>query len=273
MFNLFKLFRILKSKFFLSRRVKIYQDDSTPVVVGSQFLSNKIDYINYQPFYEVPKKLNVLIKPGYLPVAKLSLNFGNVDGDFIAGSIGLKNLTGFPKKVRGNLLISGNKLKNLKNSPEFVWGDFYCKSNKIIDLEGAPEQVGGDFNCSKNFLKNLKNSPRIVNGNFDCRENLLTCLKGSPKYVGGNFYCFDNNIWTFEGAPERIGGNFFCQDNPIYELWMFMNSYSDVEIFNNYNPIVYNSGEYFLIENKFIAFLDEINAGDNISKIRNYKFL
>jgi len=145
---------------------------------------------------------------------RLTIQFGDVTGDFDCGGLGLTTLVGCPKKVGETFCCHDNSLISLEGCPKSVGGDFHCDNNQLTSLEGGPQEVGDFFNCSGNQLTSLENAPQSVGGDFHCSWNLLTTLKGAPQIVGGHFNCSTNQLTSLEGAPKSVGDDFYCSNNP-----------------------------------------------------------
>jgi hypothetical protein len=148
----------------------------------------------------------------YFPV-----NFGVVDGRFIAVDIKLISLIGFPKSVGNTVNINDNRLTSLKHAPREVGGVFTVLNNFLRTLEGGPKEVGGTYYCSRNNLTSLKGAPKEVGGSFFCDENQLVTLEGAPREVGGMFTCNNNQLTDLKGAPDIVGYTFECVNNKFTE--------------------------------------------------------
>lgn len=58
------------------------------------------------------------------------IQFNEVVRDFIVTGCNLEILTGFPRIINGELIISDNKIMSLKGCPEYVKGDFAINRNQ-----------------------------------------------------------------------------------------------------------------------------------------------
>lgn len=171
----------------------------------------------------------------------------------------------------GSIDVDGNLYMNKRiiTPIDFnnVSGNYYCKVEDIIDLcHLSPKYVGGDFNCSFNMLVSLKGAPKSVGGYFNCRNNQLTTLEGAPLWVGDYFDCSNNNLFDFKHAPEYVGGYFNCIGNPVYQVWKLFEDYSQIYLFNEYDPIEGDSIVIELLNN----FLVEIGK-DPVDSVEGYK--
>ena len=68
------------------------------------------------------------------------IRFNIVKGNFYAGDIGVKNMSGFPSKVYGDFDVSNNRLKSLKGGPFFVKGRYNATYNNLRSLKGMPNE-------------------------------------------------------------------------------------------------------------------------------------
>ena len=65
-------------------------------------------------------------------------------------------------EIKGDFDCSNNELILLKGCPQKVSGYFDCSNNKLTSLEGCPEEVGILFDCCENpTLKSLKGIKKI----------------------------------------------------------------------------------------------------------------
>lgn len=139
---------------------------------------------------------------------KLPLRFGNITGDFLCKSNGLRTLYGCPKFVGGNFNCSDNELTSLRYSPDYVGGSYFCQDNKLASLNGCPLEIIGEFNCAVNNLKSLRYGPKRVGKSFYAHHNLLKTLIGSPVFVAGSFHVAANLLFNLEHCPDIIGLDF-----------------------------------------------------------------
>ena len=100
------------------------------------------------------------------------------DGDIKLNDSGIETLGGFPKVVKGHVLISGSELKNLKGTLRKVTRELHVKNSKLTSLEGCPScsylALGG------NKLKNLKGCSKAVDKLY-VQDNPIESLEGCPK--------------------------------------------------------------------------------------------
>ena len=73
------------------------------------------------------------------------IRFNIVKGNFYAGDIGVKNMSGFPSKVYGDFDVSNNRLKSLKGGPFFVKGRYNATYNNLRSLKGMPNERLSEF--------------------------------------------------------------------------------------------------------------------------------
>lgn len=176
---------------------------------------------------------NFDIEPEAIEGGKLKFKIHKIDGDLyyssskngpitslegfpeeVTGDVKLYFLNtskGLPKKIGGNLILTGLEDSVLKDLPEKINGDLDLTHSAIQSLEGCSKKIKGDFKCThcKN-LKSLKGGPKEVSGDYDCGWSGLTSLEGAPEKVGGDFDCAYSKITSLEGAPKEVGGDFDC---------------------------------------------------------------
>jgi hypothetical protein len=76
---------------------------------------------------------------------KFPLQFGVVEGRFLARNMDLVSLEGAPHTVIGDFNCSHTSITTLDGAPNHVDGDFFCYNVPLESLDGAPSYVGGEF--------------------------------------------------------------------------------------------------------------------------------
>lgn len=101
---------------------------------------------------------------------QMSVQFGNVQGDFDCADRGLTTLAG---------------------SPRYVTGKFSCEHNNLTSLAHAPHHVGGIFKASYNNITLLSHMPLHVGASFWIYGNPLESLVGLDKLdqIHGELWC------------------------------------------------------------------------------------
>ncbi len=183
---------------------------------------------------------NKLTKLEYLP---------DVIDDLCLESNCLKDFTGAPKIVRGNLNANFNPLISFAGFPEEVDGEFRAINNDLAQVEFIADKVKDSvfiYNQSKDFFIvvqdgemidltkqpdgfvykdyidlsfcNLKKLPNlshiIVDGDLYCEGNALTSFVGAPKEVRGVFIGNGNPVTSLEGLSKKIGDQLDLIDCP-----------------------------------------------------------
>jgi hypothetical protein len=120
--------------------------------------------------------------------------FINVDGDFEASGMDLKDLYGIKFGA--------------------INGDFNVSDNDLSSLEGCPKKVQGYFSCSSNYLNTLIGGPDSVKGNYICSNNNLFNLNFIAKDFNG-LYASGNDLEYLGDLPQSINGDFFINYNVL----------------------------------------------------------
>lgn len=132
------------------------------------------------------------LRSGFIPI-----QFGTVNGDFIASNLGLKSLKGSPTStykviINDNHLTSlqycpkecsviianNNYLTSLKYAPEKLIGASFFKNNQLINLEDIPNRcpviwLNGNEKMDLSTIKEV-NYHRVFYINFSDIKNLKT---------------------------------------------------------------------------------------------------
>jgi len=82
--------------------------------------------------------------PNYTLDGFMGLNFGRIEGDFIASAVRLTSLKGCPRYVGRNFDVEHNLLRTTKHSPEWVGLSYRIQHNSLVSLEDLhPDNIGG----------------------------------------------------------------------------------------------------------------------------------
>jgi hypothetical protein len=155
----------------------------------------------------------------YLDLKNLmGIKFGQVNGEFDISNNDLESLEGCPRKVIGDFSCSANYLNSLQGGPEKVEGKYLCANNKLFNLEGIASDIKS-LNANGNFLEYLSNLPQKMEGFLVfANNNFLGSLKGCPEIVEGKFDCSFCGLTSLEGGPKLVKGNYDCSENGLKNL-------------------------------------------------------
>lgn len=132
------------------------------------------------------------------------LVISKIEGHFVCDDVGLKDLTGCPLEIRGNLIITNNKLTTLKGIGKF--SNLYCENNMLTDLKYLQDVVG-IISAENNYISTLKGSPLKVDS-LMLSFNTLVTLEGCPQTITGDIHLNScQNLISLEGSPFTIGGH------------------------------------------------------------------
>jgi hypothetical protein len=152
-------------------------------------------------------KGNVVIKKN---MAELTVDFNEIDGNFIAPHIGLKSMKRFPRIVTGDVIINSNDIKIIERL-EKVGDDFNISNNELSIIKNFP-LVGKDIILQDNYLETLDGIQDHVNGNLFVTYNHLTNFRGFPNKIDGDCFASNNRIQSEDGLPDFIGKQFYIYD-------------------------------------------------------------
>ena len=100
---------------------------------------------------------------------RLPFKFGDITGEFSAGSTGITSLHNGPNSVGGNFSCSHNSphgtnkgLTSAVGSPNVVGGTADYENNPITSIEGLPREVGKDLDLAGTKIKSLMGLNKIT---------------------------------------------------------------------------------------------------------------
>lgn len=168
---------------------------------------------------------------------EFGVQFGEVYGDFICITNGLKTLKGAPHRVGRDFRCDNNLLQSLEYAPQHVSGNFICNQNgELSNLIHAPKYVGMDFICAECKLTSLMGSPMDIKGNFNCSFNHLTTLAHAPQTVLSWFECMGNPLKNMLGAPLNMG-SIQISYQPQLPLLRCLNAQLDIVLYDDYQTV------------------------------------
>lgn len=158
----------------------------------------------------------------------------------------IESLEGFPKKVRGNIVLRDNKkLTSLKGCVEIAHNEFNVNDcEKLQSFEFGPKKIKATLHASYCKIQSFKHFPSEINGSCYLRGNEIEDMEGVPSIINGALNLIGNPIKSITGIEKQIKEvksiSFNDIDYPILSILLIDKidsvSFGNSEIDNIINP-------------------------------------